>query len=91
MSRVPVAPAGRRPGIHHAERRPAYNPTPVDIADNAGAAANAMGGERTLIVVACGICEVTWRGRLGDSCWACGHSAHTVIAPPLQVKVPAPA
>ncbi|MCY3925493.1 MAG: hypothetical protein OXG52_08295 [bacterium] len=63
----------------------------MEAACRPGPPADATGDERTLTVMACGICEVTWRGRLGDSCWACGHSAHTVIAPPLQVKVPAPA
>ena len=91
MSPLPVAHAARRPGIHHPDRGRAYNPSPVETGDSARAAANAASGERALTVMACGICEVTWRGRLGDSCWACGHSAHTVIAPPLQVKIPAPA
>jgi len=63
----------------------------VKTADGADAGTGTVDGESGLTVMACGVCDVTWRGRLGDSCWACGISAHTAKAPPLQVKIPAPA
>ncbi|MCY3561131.1 MAG: hypothetical protein OXH20_08205 [bacterium] len=63
----------------------------MGTADRAEAASATVARETVPTVMACGLCDVTWRGRPGDSCWACGRSAHTVKAPPLQVKIPAPA
>ncbi|MCE2531532.1 MAG: hypothetical protein J4F44_03485 [Acidimicrobiia bacterium] len=63
----------------------------MGTADGAEAETSTVDREAVITVMACGVCDVTWRGRPGDSCWACGHSAHTVKAPPLQVKIPAPA
>ncbi|MEC8119321.1 MAG: hypothetical protein VXZ66_01460 [Actinomycetota bacterium] len=38
------------------------------------------------MTISCAVCDVTWRGKPGDSCWSCGNK-QTSIAVPDQVKI----
>ncbi len=38
------------------------------------------------MTISCNVCDVTWRGKPGDSCWICGTN-ETIEAVPAQIKI----